>query len=108
MSDSFLKRLFSKVDCGICGRKYDVSNIKIIDQENGLWVLSVYCSFCGTQGLIAAVIHDGCIEEIDTDFTDGECDLLVDGEAVGIDEVLDIHNFLRDFEGDFAALFSKN
>ncbi len=108
MRDSFLKRLFYKVECGICGQKYDVSNIKVIDHEDGLWVLSVHCNSCGTQGLVAAVVQNGCIAELNTDFTEDECDLFVGGEAVGMDEVLDIHNFLKDFKGDFAGLFSKN
>jgi len=47
--EAFLKRLFAKVNCGICGQKYDASNIKILDQEDGLWVISVYCNSCGTQ-----------------------------------------------------------
>ena len=64
MREAFLKRLFSKVNCGVCGQKYDVSNIKILDQEDGLWVLSVYCSSCGTQGLIAAVVQEGNITEV--------------------------------------------
>ena len=53
MREAFLKRLFAKVNCGVCGQKYDVSNIKVLDQEDGLWVLSVYCSSCGTQGFAA-------------------------------------------------------
>jgi len=74
MRDAFLKRLFAKVSCGICGQKYDVSNIKVLDQEDGLWVLSVYCGSCGTQGLIAAVVQEGNITDIITDLTEGEHD----------------------------------
>ena len=108
MRESFLKRLFSKVECGICGQRYDMSNIKMIDQEDGLWVLSVYCNSCRTQGLIAAVVQDGTIAEVITDFTEDEYDRFTDGEVVGIDDVLDVHNLLKDFEGDIASLFSKN
>ena len=42
MREAFLRRLFAKVSCGICGQKYDAANIRILDQEDGLWVLSVY------------------------------------------------------------------
>ena len=108
MRDSFLKRLFSKVECGICGQKYDASNIKIVNHEDGLWVLSVYCNACGTQGLIAAVVQEGNIDEVLTDLTEAELEQFVDAEAIVVDEVLDMHNFLKDFDGDFVGLFSQN
>jgi hypothetical protein len=105
MREAFLKRLFAKVNCGVCGQKYDVSNIKILDQEDGLWVLSVYCSSCGTQGLIAAVVQEGNITEVITDLTEAERERFHDSE-VGVDDVLEMHNFLKEFDGDFTRLFS--
>ncbi len=107
MREAFLKRLFSKVSCGICGQKYDVSNIKILDQEEGLWVLSVYCSSCGTQGLIAAVVHEGNITDVITDLTEAEYERFIGSEAVGVDDVLEMHNFLKGFDGDFTSLFPE-
>lgn len=107
MREAFLKRLFSKVNCGVCGQKYDMSNIKILDQEDGLWVLSVYCSSCGTQGLIAAVVQEGNITEVITDLTEAERERFDDSEVVGVDDVLEMHNFLKEFDGDFANLFSE-
>ena len=106
MREAFLKRLFAKVNCGVCGQKYDVSNIKILDQEDGLWVLSVYCSSCGTQGLIAAVVQEGNITEVITDLTEAERERFGDSEVVGVDDVLEMHNFLKEFDGDFTSLFS--
>ena len=106
MRESFLKRLFSKVNCGICGRKYDASDIKVLDQEEGLWILSVVCSSCGTQGLIAAVVEEGQIADLVTDLTEAEHARFAEGEGVGVDDVLDMHTFLKEFDGDFAGLFS--
>ena len=106
MREAFLKRLFAKVNCGVCGQKYDVSNIKILDQEDGLWVLSVYCSSCGTQGLIAAVVQEGNITEVITDLTEAERERFGDSEVVGVDDVLEMHKFLKEFDGDFTSLFS--
>jgi hypothetical protein len=107
MRDAFLKRLFAKVSCGICGQKYDVSNIKVLDQEDGLWVLSVYCGSCGTQGLIAAVVQEGNITDIITDLTDAEHDRFGMSGEVGMDDVLGVRSFLKDFDGDFSRLFGE-
>jgi hypothetical protein len=107
MREAFLKRLFAKVNCGVCGQKYDVSNIKVLDQEDGLWVLSVYCSSCGTQGLIAAVVQEGNITDIITDLTDAEHDRFGATGKVSLDDVLEIRSFLKAFDGDFCRLFGE-
>lgn len=106
MRDSFLKKLFSKVDCGVCGQRYDVSNIKILDHEDGVWFLSVFCSSCGTQGLIAAVVREGNITEVITDLTESEYKHFEKKETVAMADVLDMCEFLKDFGGDFSGLFS--
>ena len=107
MREAFLKRLISKVDCGVCGQKYEIANIKVLDQEDGVWFLSVICGSCGTKGLIAAVVQDGSIAQLITDLTEDEYARFENGEAVGVDDVLNMHNFLKEFDGDFSTLFSS-
>jgi len=107
MRDSFLKRLFSKVDCGVCGQRYNISNIKVLDHEDGVWFLSVFCSSCGTQGLIAAVVKEGNITEVITDLTEAEYNRFEECETVVMDDVLDMHEFLKDFDGDFSRIFDE-
>ena len=107
MQEAFLRRLFAKVSCGICGQKYDTANIRILDQEDGLWVLSVHCSSCGTQGLIAAVVQEGNISEVSTELTEAEYTRFTSSGAVGMDDVIEMHGFLKEFDGDFSGLFSE-
>ena len=108
MREAFLRRLFAKVSCGICGQKYDAANIRILDQEDGLWVLSVYCGSCGTQGLIAAVVQDGNVTDVITDLTEAEYERFDERQAVVMDDVLEMHGFLKEFDGDFSGLFSQD
>ena len=107
MREAFLKRLFAKVSCSVCGQKYDMSNIKVLDQEDGLWVLSVYCSSCGTQGLVAAVVQEGNITDIVTDLTEAEYSRLDGMSLVCMEDVMEMRDFLKDFDGDFRGLFSE-
>lgn len=107
MREAFLKRLFAKVSCGVCGQKYDMSNIKILDQEDGLWVLSVYCSSCGTQGLVAAVVQEGNITDVVTDLSESEYGELEGKGVVGNVDVTEMREFLQGFDGDFERLFSE-
>jgi hypothetical protein len=106
MNESFLKRLFSTIKCNTCGQRYKVGNIRIIDNQGELWFLNAYCSSCGTKGLIVAVVEDGRATEVITDLTEADFDKFSHGEIVGVDDVLDMHNFLKEFDGDFAELFS--
>ena len=107
MSEAMLKRLFSKVTCGICGQRYDVSNIKVLDNEDGVWFLSLVCTSCGTRGLIAAVVGEGTAIDTASDLSEAEYERFADSELVGVDDVLDMHCFLKNFNGDFTSLFSN-
>lgn len=107
MEEAFLKRLFSTVKCGLCGQSYEAENINILGHQKELWFLNVACTHCQTQGLIAAVVKQGIIGEVITDLVEQEYAKFAQGETVGIDDVLDMHNSLKDFQGDLLDLFSE-
>ncbi len=102
-----MKRLFSTIKCSTCGQKHKVGNIRIIDHQGGLWFLNAYCNSCGTKGLIVAVVEDGRATEVITDLTEADYNKFSYGEVVGMDDVLDMHNLLKEFDGDFVSLFTE-
>lgn len=106
MDESFLKKLFSIVKCGVCGQKYQVSDVKIVNHEDDLWFLSASCKSCNTNGLIVAVIEKSKISELVSDLVTSEFDKFSKYEAINVNDVVDMHNFLKEFNGDFVALFS--
>ncbi len=77
----------------------------------------VSCGECHARNFVAAVIGDGDAEEAQLALrrlgeehvkSGGSVELEIDGEpgeAVSIDDVLEIHAFLQEFDGDFQALF---
>ena len=69
-----------------------------------LWFLRVVCSSCQTQGLIAAIIQK---EEAEDNAAEAGPDEAVVAEVVGVNDVLDMHNFLDNFDGDFTCLFRQ-
>lgn len=107
MQERFIKRLMSKMKCSVCGQRYETGNVHVLGHQDDLWFLSVACSSCHTQGLVAAVIREGKPAQLVTDLTQEELAKFRDSEAVGIDDVLDIHNFLKNFGGDFSHAFAK-
>jgi hypothetical protein len=93
--------------CSVCGQRYESGNINVLGHQEDLWFLRVSCSACHTQYLVAAVVREGRAPEVITDLTEAELDKFMNAGRVTADEVIDMHNFLRNFDGDFSQLFSR-
>ena len=107
MEGEFIKRLVTTIKCSVCGHPYEGGSVRILGQRDDLWFISVVCPSCGSQGLVAAVIKEGELPQLITDFTESERAKFCDIEAVGADDVLDIHTFLKSFDGNFEHLFAE-
>jgi len=105
MDDKFIKKLLANMKCGVCGQRYEPANINVLGHREDLWFLSVFCPSCKSQGLVAAVIQEGKLPEVITDLTEEEKSQL--REMVDGDDLVDMHIFLKDFGGDFSALFGE-
>ena len=108
MEENLIKKLMASMKCGVCGHHYDTDNIEVLGHEENLWFLKVLCVACHTQYLAAAVIKDGRAPEVITDLTEAELDKFRNMGRPTADEVLDMHNFLKDFDGDFSHLFNQS
>ena len=107
MREAFLKRLFTMIKCESCGHAYQVTDIEIIGHEDSIWLFSVSCGHCQTQGLVAIVVREANIEKMATDLTEAELGRFAQAAMVEINDVLDMHNFLKGFDGDFSRLFRQ-
>jgi hypothetical protein len=107
MREAFLNRLFSMIKCESCGHNYEVAGVEILGHEDNLWLFSTSCSHCQNQGLVAIVVKEGEIGGRVTDLTEAEYERFSRGVVVGVDDVLDMHNFLKGFEGDLTCMLSE-
>ncbi len=105
MDDKFIKKLLSNMKCGVCGQLYEPININVLGHREDLWFLSVSCPSCKSQGLVAAVIREGKLPEVITDLTETEQGRFSAG--VDADDIMDMHIFLKEFDGDFSSLLSE-
>ena len=106
MDEGFIKKLVVTIECGVCGEHYEDEHVRVIGHRDDLWFLSVFCPVCKSQGLVAAVIEEGELSCSITDLSETEEAKFCSLESVSADELLDLHLFLEDFDGDFARLFS--
>ena len=107
MKESLIKKLIASIKCGSCGQHYEEDNIDVIEHSQEVWFLRVFCSSCHVKCLVAAMIRGEEKAEVITDLTEAELDKFRYGDAVGENDVLDMHNFLKDFDGDFPSLLRQ-
>ena len=108
MEEGIIRKLVASVKCSVCGQDYDVDNISILGQREGLWFFRAVCSACNSQSLMTAIIKESKETElIASDLTQAELKKFESMGEVTADEILSMHNFLEDFDGDFPRFFSQ-
>ena len=107
MEENFIKKLMTSVKCADCGQTYSIDNINVIGHEEELWFLRAICSTCHTQCLVAAVIKESKVPVATIDLTKVELDKFRNAVNITADDVLDMYDFLKEFDGDFSQLFSQ-
>jgi hypothetical protein len=107
MDDKLIKRLMTNVKCSVCGEHFGGENVRILGRYTDLWFVSVYCPSCHNQGLVAAVLKEGEPIEVVTDLTEDEYMKFGNTALVDADDVLGVHDFLKDFDGDFTRVFME-
>ena len=108
VEESLIKRLIASIKCGSCGQNYEEDHIDIIEHNEDLWFLKVFCSSCQVKCLVAAIIREDEKPAIFTDLSEAELEKFKDLEGIGDDDLLEMHSFLKDFNGDFPRLFRQD
>lgn len=105
MKENVIKKLMTSIKCDACGQHYEMYDVDIIGHREDMWFLRVHCSVCQTQNLVAAVVKESKIPETSlngSERTDG-----YHSETFTADDVLGMHLFLADFDGNFSELFNQ-
>ena len=109
--------------CTVCHHEFDTSDIHVISRKPDIWTMLVECTDCHSRNFVAAVLNDGdpreaqlalrrlseqAIKEI-RDPADREPQIPSEappsGDPIDAGDVIDMHDFLADFDGDFKSLF---
>ena len=104
----FVRQLLENIKCVVCSSPYEEEDVTIMGQQEELWMLMVSCHECGTQGIILAMVKEEEQVELVTEFTPEEFERMRDLPPITGDDVLAVHSFLRDFEGDLVELFEED
>jgi hypothetical protein len=110
--------------CVVCHREYSTDDIEIISRKSDIWTMLVECEDCHARNFVAAVLNDADPQEaqlalrrltedaiLQGERTHGHDDTRIapegptDGPPVDAGDVIDMHLFLEEFDGDFSRLF---
>jgi len=102
MSEAYelLKYIADRVPCATCSRSFDLDDLEVLGQRGNVWMVAVYCPHCETRGLIFARMQVQEDVRYESELEPHEWEWFESLEPISIDDVLDAHRFLRDFEGD--------
>ena len=110
--ERLLEHLAGDGHCPLCGAAYLPDGIRIIRGQESRWILSVQCHCCGTGSMITAAVPSHFFSSCsllsltlsNSELTPEELQLLGNLEPVSADDVLDMHVYLCQFQGDLASL----
>ncbi len=99
--------------CNACHRHYTMTDFAILGHRDHLWMLTIVCERCQNQGFVTAVVEGHHFEsplQLRRSFSElspAERARFPNSQPVATDDLLDLHLFLDDFNGDFAGLFER-
>jgi hypothetical protein len=123
-SENQIKRIvLDRMDrCGICHRSFEPEDVHVLSRKPDFWMMLVQCTDCHAKSFVAAVMKDGDPREarlalrqlteqaesgtVTIEAESGE-ELIEYAEPVSAHDVLEMHEFLNSFDGDFRKLFAQ-
>ncbi|EKD49643.1 MAG: hypothetical protein ACD_63C00083G0001 [uncultured bacterium] len=100
-----LAQLKTEITCPNCKRHYEESEMMIAGAINDEAILHLTCSECRSQAIVTAVINRYRENRRHKGLKVRNFEKPMFKEVTSSD-VMDIHNFLENFEGDFKTIFS--
>jgi hypothetical protein len=108
-----LKNIKEKITCSNCECNFSGDDIYVLGAFGDKCVFLVTCRECETQMLVTATINDNNIprlEDLDK-ITNISKDNKIEkrstlNNGISCDDVLEVHTFLKDFDGDFKNLMT--
>ena len=103
-----VRDLISQVVCPQCGEHFQIADVEVIGHEDSVWFLKASCKTCHGVGLTVALISSEAIELGTSGLGKAPKREARQSSAVNSEDLLEMHHFLKDFDGDFARLFAEN
>lgn len=123
--ERLIRRFFTTQHCSQCSASYQEERVVVLARRGGVWMILASCTTCGRKRIFvvsipgssrqdqrsllmhAETLGEGALTEaVLVDDPVDSTEASVRPPVTG-DDVIDMHVFLRHFDGNFAALFAS-
>ena len=103
-------------NCPVCGKSLKGCDIQVLSHEDERFHLQVTCAQCQVTFIVVLAIAGGAVEEIEsvettaTAVVEARTPGVVEApelEPITIDEILDVHLYLKEFQGTLKDLLHQ-
>ena len=108
--------------CRVCHRTPSPDDIETVSKESDVWTMVVQCPDCHARSFVAAVLNEADADkaavalrrmsegDLSPALSEGEVEYLDADDAerserVSVDDILNMHDFLDTFDGNFKRHF---
>ncbi len=103
-----IKNIQSMMRCPSCGSNYSSEQIHFLGQLDMAALIQLDCQSCGLPVMATIIVSEKNQPQakIMSDISREELAGTANRDAVNTDNVVDMHQFLKEFNGDFDQLFA--
>ena len=94
-------------NCPVCGRSLKGCDVKVLSHEEERFHLQVTCVQCQVTFIVVLAIAGGAVEEIESVATEAFEEPVAVREPISVDEILDLHLYLKNFQGTLSELIQQ-
>jgi hypothetical protein len=93
-------------NCPVCGRSLKGCDVQVLSHEDERFHLQVTCAQCQVTFVVVLAIAGTAVEEVET-AADAIAEAVTEPEPISVDEILDLHLFLKSFQGTLTELIQQ-
>jgi hypothetical protein len=94
-------------NCPVCGRSLKGCDVQVLSHEEERFHLQVTCAQCQVTFIVVLAIAGGAVEEIEKAIPEPAGEPMAAAEPITVDEILDLHLYLKNFQGTFKELIQQ-
>ncbi len=92
-------------NCPVCGRSLKGCDVQVLSHEDERFHLQVTCAQCQVTFIVVLAIAGGAVEDIEA--TEPAEEPVAAAEPISVDEILDLHLYLKNFQGTLRELIHQ-
>lgn len=103
-----LENIQSFVRCPVCNKKYRPAKMLVIDEDDKRTTFHMACEHCHAATIVFVSLGQLGVVSLGilTDLEQSEAKRVFQGEAVTSDNVIEVHQFLKNYTGGVEALIT--